>query len=72
MTTTPTSIRFTDDELALIAVHQRRLQDKTGRPHTTTDVFRFLLRASKPKSDGQGELEREFRKVYANVFGDNP
>ena len=66
---TPTSIRLTDDELALVAVHAQRLQKRTGRTHTTTDVIRYLLRAAAPPDAKAAPGDSAFRQAYTTVFG---
>lgn len=68
MTTSPTSMRFTEAELELIRIHQQRLQERTGRQHSATDVVRYLLQAAKPK-DGSTAGEAAFRRAYRAVFG---
>lgn len=65
----PTSMRFTDAERDLIAVHQTRLKERTGRDHTPTDVVRYLLGTVAPKPGATGPHEPEFRRAYAAVFG---
>ena len=66
----PTSMRFTDAERDLIAVHQARLRERTGRDHTPTDVVRYLLGAVKPNPTATGPHEPAFRQAYTAVFGD--
>lgn len=68
----PTSIRFTDAELALIRVHAARLEQRTGKHHTPSDVARWLLRSMTPKDGATGPLEPEFRRAYTDAFGDRP
>lgn len=65
----PTSMRFTDAELELIRVHALRLEERTGRRHTPTDVIRFLLRQSRPSATATGTHEPALRHAYAEVFG---
>lgn len=64
----PTSIRFSEAERELIAAHQARLQDRTGKYHSATDVVRLLLREAKPPST-QSPADARLRRAYKAVFG---
>lgn len=62
----PTSMRFTEAEWDLIRAHAERLEAKTGKRHTPSDVVRFLLRTSKP-AEGAGDAQ--LRRAHKNAFG---
>lgn len=65
----PTSIRLTDDEHELVAAHQARLKERTGRDHSVTDVVRYLLGYCRPPEGKVGPIESRFRRAYKKVFG---
>lgn len=65
--TKTTSMRFTDDELALLDIIAKISFDRTGIRHSRTDVVRMLLKRTKP-SDELGTLHAAHRTTYNKAF----
>jgi hypothetical protein len=61
------SMRFSDDEIALIDAAAAAIGHRNGTPMSRPDLVRFLLKRVEP-SKTPGEQDRVWREAYAKVY----
>lgn len=67
----PASVRFTEDEYALIDAVRDHLTERRSSPQSRADVFRLALRQLKPTDEASPTALR-WRDAYSTVFGRSP
>ena len=65
----PTTMRFTEDEKALLDAHAAYLTAKHGIPQSRTSVIRHILRKVTPPTENTPEA-RALRVAHHRIFGE--
>jgi hypothetical protein len=65
----PTSFRFSPEELELLDAQAAYLLERHGLNYNRTAVIRNMMRVMKPPVDQLGPAARRYREAYSTIFG---